>query len=124
MILRLAKWKTMLAKARTEDWWNDPSDGLDEDTLECGNVDRSRSSKEDQKQLRHTGCEHMDIANQCQATSKATGWSALDATSTFQAGQSYLTMHSTEARCAVTRSCCRNHDETPFPFGVLYTLLR
>ena len=35
MILRPAKWKTMLAKARTEDWWNDPSDRLDEDTLEC-----------------------------------------------------------------------------------------
>ena len=41
MILRPAKWKTMLAKARTEDWWNDPSDELDEDTLECGNIDRS-----------------------------------------------------------------------------------
>ena len=36
MILRPAKWKAMLARARTEDWWNDLSDGLDEDTLECG----------------------------------------------------------------------------------------
>ena len=41
MILRPAKWKEMLARARTEDWWNDPSDGLDEDALECGNTDRS-----------------------------------------------------------------------------------
>ena len=41
MILRPAKWKTMLVKARTEDWWNDPSDELDEDTLQCGNIDRS-----------------------------------------------------------------------------------
>ena len=29
MILRPAKWKAMLARASTEDWWNDPSDGLD-----------------------------------------------------------------------------------------------
>ena len=40
-MLRPAKWKAMLARARTEDWWNDPSDGLDEDALECGNTDRS-----------------------------------------------------------------------------------
>ena len=41
MILRLSKWKTMLARARIEDWWDDPSDDLDEDALECGNIDRS-----------------------------------------------------------------------------------
>ena len=41
MILRPAKWKATQARARTEDWWNDPSEGLDEDALECGNIDRS-----------------------------------------------------------------------------------
>ena len=40
MILRPSKWKTMLARARTEDWWDDPNDDLGEDALECGNIDR------------------------------------------------------------------------------------
>ena len=38
MILRPAKWTAMLARARTEDWWNDSSDGLDEDALDRSGV--------------------------------------------------------------------------------------
>ena len=41
MILRPGKRKTMLASARTEGWWDDPSDDFSEDELECGNIDRS-----------------------------------------------------------------------------------
>ena len=124
MILRPAKWKAMLARARTEDWWNDPSDRLDEDALECGNIDHSRVPVAFTIEQRHTGCERMGIANQCQTTSRATALSALGATSTFRASQSQLTMHRTEAKGATTRSCCRSHDETPFPFGAPHTHLR
>ena len=130
MILRPGKWKTMLARARIENWWDDPSDDLDEDALECGNFDRSgvpvhslpnrapvpsaaKSSRKDQKQSRRTGCERMDIANQCHTASRATALSALGATSTSRTGQSYLTMHSTEAKAAATRSCCRSQTKLP-----------
>ena len=36
MVLRPGKWKTMLARARIEDWWDDPSDDLEEIALGCG----------------------------------------------------------------------------------------
>ena len=41
MILRPGTWKKMLARARIEDWWDDPCDDLGEDALHCGNIDRS-----------------------------------------------------------------------------------
>ena len=62
------------------------------------------SSREGQKQLRHTECEHMDIANQCPVTLRMTVLCAQGATNSFRASQSNLTMHSTVAKAAATRS--------------------
>ena len=44
MIFRSVTWKTMLANAKPEDWWDDPSDNFGEDALECVDINRSRAA--------------------------------------------------------------------------------
>ena len=41
---RSVTWKTMLANAKPEDWWDDPSDNFGEDALECVDINRSRAA--------------------------------------------------------------------------------